>query len=187
MTLQSRSEARQTGHNSQPIHLIKTRRRIQRPTSLSFLLPHHRDPGDHFLPNQRLASFYTDKLLIRSLLTMVAIDTRFAMLAAQCMLTLVAVSPPVAAVAVRSPHSNHGEDAGRFHRLHSSVIPAPNEKKSNVASKKHKGHKSGASVDKVLLCQPFLFIQLSHNVTGKSRSGFKPTACDVQYSRNVSP
>jgi hypothetical protein len=65
---------------------------------------------------------------------MVALDAQLAVLAAQCMLTLVCVSPPAAAAVVRSPNSNHGEDVGTFHRLHNSTIPA-HGKELNPASR----------------------------------------------------
>lgn len=68
---------------------------------------------------------------------MVAVDAQLAMLAAQCMLTLVAIPPPAAAIAVRSPHSNHGEVAGPLHHQRHSVVPLPAEKKHYSSKGSH--------------------------------------------------
>ena len=68
---------------------------------------------------------------------MVAVDAQLAMLAAQCMLTLVAIPPPVTAIAVRSPHSSHGEVAGALHHQRHPAMPLPAEKKHHPTQGSH--------------------------------------------------
>lgn len=68
---------------------------------------------------------------------MVALNHQFTLLAAQCMISLLALPSPATAVAVRSSHSNH---SGHFRQR--PVIPAPRgnstkERGSKFAAKKH--------------------------------------------------
>ncbi|KAF8634610.1 hypothetical protein AX15_000816 [Amanita polypyramis BW_CC] len=78
---------------------------------------------------------------------MVALDPQFAVLAAQCMLSLVALPLPAAAMVVRSPHSNHHTVLGDLHRQRRPII-APPESKHHSSEDEHSSSPSKKSFER---------------------------------------
>ncbi|KAF8623153.1 hypothetical protein AX17_007541 [Amanita inopinata Kibby_2008] len=110
---------------------------------------------------------------------MVALDPQITMLAAQCILSLVALPSGATAIALRSPHSSQHEDSGELHPHRHAVLPAPRRKKAHQslhakhspasvsnASGKHREHERSLGAEEAQKAFQTRGVPLTDTVTG---------------------